>query len=664
MIKKSFDILGKDIIDIFKGCIKQCYVPIKWRTSKVVFIPKVGKTDYSNPKNFRPISLMSFLLKGLERMLLWFLEENTLSTGILHKNLFAYRAGRSTETALHCITQKIEKGLLLKGGHVITVFLDIDAAFSKASIKSMVEALSETNCNSVVSTWVEFMLRHRIVQSSWGNSTAGLTVTKGTPQGGILSPVLWNLVMNNLLVEFDRYGTCEIFCYADDLAVVVCGVDLGTVTDLAQLALNRLVTWSEKNELTFSTSKTVAMHLTRTRKKPSQDLKLSNKPILWVENFKYLGVIFDKRLSWNAHVESVKKRAMALLFTLRNCVGQQWGLKPKVINTIFTSMVRPIMSYGIVSWFKASTKQCNIRKLNSVQALANRMTMAAQRSVPTDGLNIILNMLPIDLFLEEAALMSVQRIHTAGDWRRKRGDVVKTTAKVLEDLVDCSFKELRMPLSSGRRATSPPRRTETLFEIKIGRRGDLNGMKVTNEDPVVVNCYTDGSKDENGRSGAAFISKCKDSSARIKGFFPLGPTTSVYQAEATAIHQAAMELVKNKTKGKVINFYVDNQGVIQAVSKVDTKDILIKETKQILNSLATDNKVTINWIPGHEGYRGNEIADRLAKRATRVPWIGCLPSLPVSTDYGRNICREKLSQRQVKAWSKLKKRVPYKGILP
>ena len=73
-------------------------------------------------------------------------------------------------------------------------------------------------------------------------------------------------------------------------------------------------------------------------------------------------------------------------------------------------------------------------------------------------------------------------------------------------------------------------------------------MKVTNEDPAVVNCYTDGSKDENGRSGAAFISKYKDSSARIKGFFPLGPTTSVYQAEATAIHQAAMELVKKENQ--------------------------------------------------------------------------------------------------------------------
>ena len=106
---------------------------------------------------------------------------------------------------------------------------------------------------------------------------------------------------------------------------------------------------------------------------------------------------------------------------------------------------------------------------------------------------------------------------------------------------------------------------------------------------------------------------------------------------------------------KTINFYVDNQGVIQAINKVETKDKLIDETKVALNCLGEVNTVVVNWIPGHEGYRGNEIADRLAKLATKVPWIGCLPSLPVNNEFGRNACREKLSNRQVKIWSKLKK---------
>lgn len=198
----------------------------------------------------------------------------------------------------------------------------------------------------------------------------------------------------------------------------------------------------------------------------------------------------------------------------------------------------------------------------------------------------------------------------------------------------------------------------------IRERGEFKGLKVTNEDPAVVNCYTDGSKDEIGRTGAAFISKCLDSSCRVKGFFPLGPTTSVYQAEATAICQAAWVMLKNGTSGKTVNFYVDNQGVIQAVSKLEIKDKLIIETKKVLNELSVNNSVVLNWIPGHEGYRGNEIADRLAKRATRMPWIGCLPSMPVSSDQGRNACREKLSQRQVKNWSVLKKGTHTRDFFP
>jgi len=103
MIKNSFDIVGNFVTDLFKDCIRQCYVPEKWKTSKVVFIPKVGKTDYSNAKNFRPISLMSFLLKGLERMLLWFLEEKNSKFGFVTQESICLQSGpqHGNGTALH-----------------------------------------------------------------------------------------------------------------------------------------------------------------------------------------------------------------------------------------------------------------------------------------------------------------------------------------------------------------------------------------------------------------------------------------------------------------------------------------------------------------------------------------------------------------------------------
>ena len=59
--------------------------------------------------------------------------------------------------------------------------------------------------------------------------------------------------------------------------------------------------------------------------------------------------------------------------------------------------------------------------------------------------------------------------------------------------------------------------------------------------------------------------------------------------------------------------YTDSQAVIKSLQKRLTQNEIIKDCHEILNSLGKTNKVTINWIPGHKGYEGNEIADKLAK---------------------------------------------------
>ena len=66
LIKKAFPIVGDFLESIFLECYELWYVPKNWQTTKVVFIPKPGKPNYSNPKCFRPISLMSFSLKVLK----------------------------------------------------------------------------------------------------------------------------------------------------------------------------------------------------------------------------------------------------------------------------------------------------------------------------------------------------------------------------------------------------------------------------------------------------------------------------------------------------------------------------------------------------------------------------------------------------------------------
>ena len=60
---------------LYKMSISIQQIPSSWRNMDVIFIPKPGKEDYSSPKSYRPITLSSFVLKGLERIMLWYLRE-------------------------------------------------------------------------------------------------------------------------------------------------------------------------------------------------------------------------------------------------------------------------------------------------------------------------------------------------------------------------------------------------------------------------------------------------------------------------------------------------------------------------------------------------------------------------------------------------------------
>jgi hypothetical protein len=118
--------------DIYTACIRLGYTPEKWRTSRTIFIPKPDKDDYTKVRSFRPISLTSFLFKGLEKAVLKRIE-NSL---VLHNNQHAFRQGRSTDSALSKTVDTIEKAIF-QGQHSLAVFLDIEGAFDNLAHKAV-----------------------------------------------------------------------------------------------------------------------------------------------------------------------------------------------------------------------------------------------------------------------------------------------------------------------------------------------------------------------------------------------------------------------------------------------------------------------------------------------------------------------------------------------
>ena len=110
----------EQIVITYKACIALEYTPALWKESKVIFIPKPGKDNYNKAKSFGPISLSNYLLKGLEKLCVWKMEEDMKP---IHANQHGFQKGKSTETAISKTVNVIENHMN-QGKYCIGLFLD------------------------------------------------------------------------------------------------------------------------------------------------------------------------------------------------------------------------------------------------------------------------------------------------------------------------------------------------------------------------------------------------------------------------------------------------------------------------------------------------------------------------------------------------------------
>jgi hypothetical protein len=161
--------------------------------------------------------------------------------------------------------------------------------------------------------------------------TLGATAPRGCPQGGVLSPLLWSLLMDDLLWGLDNNGYYTVG-YADDIAVLINGKFPQTVSEVLQTALCTVKWWCERTKLCINPNKTVVIPFTRKRNmKGLKEPILFDKRIQLSSEVKYLGVTLDKGLTWKKQLDKVIDKAYKVFWTCRATFGKTWELKPKVV---------------------------------------------------------------------------------------------------------------------------------------------------------------------------------------------------------------------------------------------------------------------------------------------------------------------------------------------
>lgn len=138
----------------------------------------------------------------MERILDRYIRDEISISRPLHKHRFPSQEGKSTLIALQTFVKRIRK--TYKDKEIcVTASIDIQSAFDNTSYESIVNALERKEVHVQTRNWINNMLRYRELISSLGHESLITAAFKGCPQGGVLSPILWNIVLMSCFLSWE-----------------------------------------------------------------------------------------------------------------------------------------------------------------------------------------------------------------------------------------------------------------------------------------------------------------------------------------------------------------------------------------------------------------------------------------------------------------------------
>ena len=318
--------------------------PSIWKTSSIIPIHKMGK-PLDSPASFRPISLTSCVSKLFERIilsrLLFFLESNS----ILSPRQAGFRPGRSTLDQILYLSQSISDGFNKPrpGSRTILSTINFSKAFDSVWHPALFHKLISAGLPPCFARWTQSFLSDRRASVVFQNhKSRSFRVRRGVPQGSVLGPVLFSLFINDLPASLPFSVSCSI--YADDLAIWSSSPSVPTAVEATQGALFRLERWSEYWCLPLNPSKCEASFFSVD---PHQaNLLLLGSRLRFNPTPTFLGVTFDRTLSFYKHVSSLRAKFFPRLKALRCISASSWGPSKESLSVLYKSFLRSLLTYA------------------------------------------------------------------------------------------------------------------------------------------------------------------------------------------------------------------------------------------------------------------------------------------------------------------------------
>ena len=378
----------KIFCNLLNKCLDENIFPNDWKHAKVKMLAKPGR-DKSQACNYRPISLLSCLGKIYERYIHTFLINELNEKGFLIPLQAGFTKRRSAHEHIFRLAQDAENGFKARKC-TLALLLDVKAAFDavwRNGLKYKINKIGlSKQLENILHSFLDSRTLNVFLDGVWSET---VELKAGTPQGSVLSPILYLIYVNDLTTNLDltRINASQ---YADDAGLWTTNTSVVEAMNIMQTELNKLEIWCKRWHVTLHPAKSKLLLLTKCPRHKEEipggpTLHVFNEQISTVGQADFLGVLFDSRLTWEPYVQKIVAKAFKRINLLRTIAALTERHNPRIMILLYKSTIRSIFEYGSICTVNAAAT--HIKKMQLVQNQALRLILQTPAYVSVQDLH-------------------------------------------------------------------------------------------------------------------------------------------------------------------------------------------------------------------------------------------------------------------------------------
>ena len=407
LLRDGFLVMIVEITYLINECLRLSIMPTQWKVGIITPLPK-GTTS-SNPGDWRPVSVLPFPSKIIEKVVNHQLVYHFECNNYLLKNQHGFRKGLSTSTAIFEYVQFLYDSYD-KARSSSSVFIDYSRAFDTIDHDILCKELKLYGLDKNSLEWFRNYLNDRTQMVKVNNYLSSTKhVSMGVPQGSILGPFLFILYVNDLIAEAQNVDA-NMLLYADDTILYASSNSVINAMRETQMLFNKLNVWCSLNRLSLNIKKTKHMYIQSNKDdylnhNVNSKICLNGESLEDVHKYSYLGVVVDDHLSFNDFIDQKYNKVNMRLFQLKR-------LRPYITHDIacriYKQTILPLLDYA--DFMIESTSPTTYNNLLKLQEKATRyIDNNANKNKSFDELYKLYNLQPLKLRWREHILCLMYR---------------------------------------------------------------------------------------------------------------------------------------------------------------------------------------------------------------------------------------------------------------